>query len=190
MTPERSQVLLSGTVACSQLCNSTSCNIALIGMALEYCTMCTASYVLPPCLLHPVYCRYLVVYVSEGCRPQNRLYYLDLDLVPKHSDAGTLDFSSFDFFKGGCCGCIWVEGSMVVPVKTLISELCFLLGLFCGRYTSRPSYQPGFKPQQDYAVCTTQQAASHLPPEGRGTHPLPCYAVPPVSPQAASPCPL
>lgn len=69
-----------------------------------YCPICTT-----PCVLHHVYaCRYLVVYVSEGCRPQNRLYYLDLDLVPKHPDAGTLDFSSFDFFKGGCFGYIRV----------------------------------------------------------------------------------
>jgi len=38
--------------------------------------------------------------VTEGCRPQNRLYYLDLQLIPKHPDTDTLDFSSFDFDKG------------------------------------------------------------------------------------------
>jgi len=40
-----------------------------------------------------------MVYVSEGCQPQNRLYYLDLGLVPTAAD-GALDFSKFDFFKG------------------------------------------------------------------------------------------
>lgn len=49
----------------------------------------------------PAPCRYLIIYVTEGCRPQNRLYYLDLDLVPKHPDTNTLDFSTFDFLKGG-----------------------------------------------------------------------------------------
>jgi hypothetical protein len=40
-----------------------------------------------------------MVYVSEGCQPQNRLYYLDLSLVPA-AVGGALDFSKFDFFKG------------------------------------------------------------------------------------------
>lgn len=48
-------------------------------------------------------CRYLVIYVTEGCRPQNRLYYLDLQQVPKDTQSGALDFSQFDFFKG-----VWV----------------------------------------------------------------------------------
>lgn len=43
--------------------------------------------------------RYMLVAPSEGCQPQNRLFYLDLQLVPKRAD-GALDFSSFDFFKG------------------------------------------------------------------------------------------
>lgn len=47
--------------------------------------------------------RYLVVYVSEGCQPQNRLYYLDLDLVPR-AESGALDFSKSDFFKGVLAG--------------------------------------------------------------------------------------
>lgn len=44
--------------------------------------------------------RYLIIYVSEGCRPQNRLYYLDLQQVPTDTQSGALDFSKFDFFKG------------------------------------------------------------------------------------------
>jgi hypothetical protein len=43
--------------------------------------------------------RYVLVYASEGCQPQNRLFYLDLTQVPARAD-GALDFSSFDFFKG------------------------------------------------------------------------------------------
>lgn len=53
--------------------------------------------------------RYLIIYVSEGCRPQNRLYYLDLATVPKHEASGALDFTSFDFLKGrGVCWAVFV----------------------------------------------------------------------------------
>eukprot|EP00879_Flechtneria_rotunda_P018448 GHRR01019352.1.p1 GENE.GHRR01019352.1~~GHRR01019352.1.p1 ORF type:complete len:520 (+),score=168.42 GHRR01019352.1:95-1654(+) len=44
--------------------------------------------------------RYLIVYVSEGCQPQNRLFYLDLHKVAKSPVSNALDFSSFDFFNG------------------------------------------------------------------------------------------
>jgi hypothetical protein len=44
--------------------------------------------------------RYLLVYASEGCQPQNRLFYLDLQQIPKAEGSDALDFSSFDFFKG------------------------------------------------------------------------------------------
>ncbi|KAF8058088.1 Prep [Scenedesmus sp. PABB004] len=44
--------------------------------------------------------RYVLVYTSEGCAPQNRLYVLDLASVPRRADDGALDFSSFDRFKG------------------------------------------------------------------------------------------
>jgi hypothetical protein len=44
--------------------------------------------------------RYLLVYASEGCQPQNRLFYLDLTQIPKADSSGALDFSSFDFVKG------------------------------------------------------------------------------------------
>lgn len=43
--------------------------------------------------------RFLLVYVSEGCQPQNRLYYVDLAALPQRPGGGP-DFSSFDFFKG------------------------------------------------------------------------------------------
>lgn len=52
-------------------------------------------------------CRYLVIYVTEGCRPQNRLYYLDLQQVPRDTQSGALDFSKYDFFKGA-----WVDGRL------------------------------------------------------------------------------
>eukprot|EP00878_Enallax_costatus_P029867 GHUV01032432.1.p1 GENE.GHUV01032432.1~~GHUV01032432.1.p1 ORF type:complete len:735 (+),score=227.44 GHUV01032432.1:207-2411(+) len=44
--------------------------------------------------------QYLLISVSEGCQPQNRLYYLDLNRVPKAQDTQALDFSKFDFEKG------------------------------------------------------------------------------------------
>lgn len=40
------------------------------------------------------------MYVSEGCQPQNRLYYLDLSNIPRADDTGALDFSSVDFNNG------------------------------------------------------------------------------------------
>jgi prolyl oligopeptidase len=48
----------------------------------------------------PLHARYMIMYVSEGCRPQNQLYYLDLQEIPR-GDTGALDFSSFDALKGG-----------------------------------------------------------------------------------------
>ncbi|KAI8465889.1 MAG: prolyl oligopeptidase [Monoraphidium minutum] len=42
---------------------------------------------------------HLLLYVSEGCQPKNRLFHLDLSAIPR-SAAGALNFSRFDFFKG------------------------------------------------------------------------------------------
>ncbi|GBF88266.1 prolyl endopeptidase [Raphidocelis subcapitata] len=43
----------------------------------------------------------LLLYVSEGCQPKNRLFYLNLSKVPKDKATGALDFSGFDLFSGG-----------------------------------------------------------------------------------------
>lgn len=44
--------------------------------------------------------RHLLLYVSEGCQPKNRLFYLDLSKIPRKQDNGALDFSRFDYCKG------------------------------------------------------------------------------------------
>ncbi len=42
---------------------------------------------------------YLLLYLSEGCQPANRVYYVRLDAVPR-SEGGALDFKDLDFHKG------------------------------------------------------------------------------------------
>jgi prolyl oligopeptidase len=44
--------------------------------------------------------RHLIMYVSEGCAPKNRLFHLDLSAVPRAGPNGALDFARFDFFTG------------------------------------------------------------------------------------------
>eukprot|EP00887_Chlorella_sp_A99_P006225 scaffold3.g6225.t1 len=39
--------------------------------------------------------RYLIISVSEGCKPANKLWYVDLEQIPR-DDGGALDFSAFD----------------------------------------------------------------------------------------------
>ncbi|KIZ07661.1 prolyl endopeptidase [Monoraphidium neglectum] len=45
--------------------------------------------------------KHLLLYVSEGCQPKNRLFHLDLSVIPKDATTGALDFSRFDFFGSG-----------------------------------------------------------------------------------------
>jgi hypothetical protein len=68
-------------------------------------------------------CRYLTIYVTEGCRPQNRLYYLDLDVVPKHPDTNTLDFSTFDFLKGQHTGALGTKQLLHISLVTCLLDL-------------------------------------------------------------------
>ncbi|GMH44889.1 hypothetical protein BSKO_12846 [Bryopsis sp. KO-2023] len=42
--------------------------------------------------------RYLMLFMSPGCAPSNKVYYVDLEQIPTTN--GTLDFSKFDFYKG------------------------------------------------------------------------------------------
>ena len=44
------------------------------------------------------HCRYLLLYVYEGCQPSNRLFYVDLSLLPQ-GPAG-LNLTAYDFFAG------------------------------------------------------------------------------------------
>lgn len=43
--------------------------------------------------------RYLILTISSGCEPTNRLWAVDLEEVPRDS-SGALDFSSVDFYNG------------------------------------------------------------------------------------------
>lgn len=39
------------------------------------------------------------MYVSEGCQPTNRLFYVDLTKLDR-TPQGTINFAAYDFFKG------------------------------------------------------------------------------------------
>lgn len=41
-----------------------------------------------------------MLYVSEGCQPSNRLYYLDLNELPKQPDTAAFDFKEYNFHSG------------------------------------------------------------------------------------------
>lgn len=43
--------------------------------------------------------RYLLLYVTEGCQPANRIFYVDLHLLER-TPQGSLDFPAYDFNKG------------------------------------------------------------------------------------------
>ena len=46
-------------------------------------------------LLRPLFRSYLLISVSSGCEPTNRLFYVDIDALPRGDD-GILDLTSFD----------------------------------------------------------------------------------------------
>lgn len=41
----------------------------------------------------------MLMYVSEGCQPTNRLFYVDLTKLDR-TPQGTINFAAYDFFKG------------------------------------------------------------------------------------------
>ena len=44
--------------------------------------------------------RYLIVSVRNGCEPTNRLWYVDLERIPRHKDSGALDLGAYDLNRG------------------------------------------------------------------------------------------
>jgi hypothetical protein len=52
----------------------------------------------------------LLISLSEGCEPTNRIFYVDLEALPKKED-GSIDFSSFDWQK---------EGHQPLPIVKLV----------------------------------------------------------------------
>lgn len=67
-------------------------------------------------------CRYLTIYISDGCSPVNRLYYVDMDLLKKTA-AGTVDFEAYKFASGEVC--VLARGS-ASPRVLKPSTLCCL----------------------------------------------------------------
>ena len=51
-------------------------------------------------LTAPVSARYLIVSVRNGCEPTNRLWYVDLERIPRHKDSGALDLGAYDLNRG------------------------------------------------------------------------------------------
>ncbi|KAG2433756.1 hypothetical protein HXX76_008118 [Chlamydomonas incerta] len=56
--------------------------------------------------------RYLVLYLSEGCLPANRLYLVDMQGLDKTA-GGAVDWAKYDFFK---------KGSKKLPVVKLVDD--------------------------------------------------------------------
>ena len=57
-------------------------------------------YALPPRGAPCLPARFLMLYVSEGCQPANRVFYVDLAALPR-THSGSIDFPAYDFFKKG-----------------------------------------------------------------------------------------
>ncbi len=51
------------------------------------------AYLLNGCLR---ICRYLLLSLSEGCEPTNRLYYVDMSQLSRINKTGALDFTLYD----------------------------------------------------------------------------------------------
>jgi prolyl oligopeptidase len=47
--------------------------------------------------------RYLLMYVSEGCQPANRVYYVDLAALSERKPDGSVDWRAYDFNTGQWC---------------------------------------------------------------------------------------
>lgn len=56
--------------------------------------------------------RFLLISVSVGCEPTNRLWYVDLDTLPRSNDA--LDFAPYDLQKG--------DAAKPLPLVKLIDD--------------------------------------------------------------------
>lgn len=80
--------------------------------------------------------RYAILYVSEGCLPANRLFYVDLSALNKRDD-GTIDFNAYDFFQGTlpgtskagclCYSCVGERCTLQHPAATrdgIRSSIC------------------------------------------------------------------
>jgi len=44
--------------------------------------------------------RYVLLYVSEGCQPANRIYYIDMQALSERKADGSVDWNAYDFYKG------------------------------------------------------------------------------------------
>ena len=44
--------------------------------------------------------RYLIIDVTSGCEPANRVWFVDLAAIPANPATGALDFGAYDFHKG------------------------------------------------------------------------------------------
>ena len=69
----------------------------------------SCSAILPPLSLQ---CRFLIVSITVGCEPCNRLWYLDLDTLPRSS--GSLDLAAYDRQKG--------DAAQPLPLTKLIDD--------------------------------------------------------------------
>ncbi|KAL6754676.1 prolyl oligopeptidase [Haematococcus lacustris] len=62
--------------------------------------------------------QYLLLYVSEGCQPSNRVYYVDMKLLTERTGDGAVDWTKYDFKKG----------AKKLPVVKLVDEFVAAYG--------------------------------------------------------------
>ena len=110
--------------------------------------------------------RWLVLYISEGCRPANRVYLADLQGLAK-TEGGAPDFKAYDFSKGAralrcsprrACRCGLLE-------EALRGACCPL---------SR-----AFAPGAGSVRCAPVPCLPRLPTHVFAPPPLPPYSLPP-----------
>lgn len=58
--------------------------------------------------------KYLIITVSSGCEPANRVWIVDLDTIPKDKTSGCFDFREFDIGKK--------SSSKALPMKKLVDD--------------------------------------------------------------------
>eukprot|EP00882_Tetradesmus_deserticola_P019405 GHRQ01020886.1.p1 GENE.GHRQ01020886.1~~GHRQ01020886.1.p1 ORF type:complete len:455 (+),score=131.29 GHRQ01020886.1:102-1466(+) len=101
--------------------------------------------------------RYLLVYASEGCQPQNRLFYLDLQQVPKAVGSGALDFSSFDFFKGGARQLSLVTCQLLHGQSSKLQQLCVIAGVGSTEFLLAQAHSAEGSRAHDFRSCEHSQ---------------------------------
>ena len=98
LTQERTDALMPRTAFEIATTTHASCVCVCLCVcvcACVYALACTISILNPR---HPH--RYMMLYVSEGCRPANRLYIVDTQALTERTSDGLIDWRAYDVNTG------------------------------------------------------------------------------------------